>query len=177
MVIKAVADRATGRILGAQIVGKSGVDKRIDVLATAITFGATAEDLSHLDLAYAPPFSTSKDPVIYTGMILDNDINRGRKLITANELEERKMRGENISVIDARTELQFEKSHVDGAVNIPHECLRDHIDRLDKESGIVTYCNKGVTGNAAQNILLNSGFKKVYNLSGGHENYKKSRKV
>ena len=91
MVIKAVADRATGRILGAQIVGKSGVDKRIDVFATAITFGATAEDLSHLDLAYAPPFSTTRDPVIYTGMILENDIHRGRKLISTNELEERKL--------------------------------------------------------------------------------------
>ena len=175
MVIKAVADRTTGRILGAQIVGKSGVDKRIDVFATAITFGATAEDLSHLDLAYAPPFSTSKDPVIYTGMILDNDINRGRKLITANDLEERKLRGDNIAIIDARTEQQFVKSHVNDAVNIPQECLRYHLDRIDRDSEIVTYCNKGVTGNAAQNILLNSGFKKVYNLSGGHENYRKQK--
>ena len=175
MVIKAVADRVSGRILGAQIVGKSGVDKRIDVFATAITFGATAEDLSHLDLAYSPPFSTTKDPVIYTGMILDNDISRGRKLITAKELEEMKMRGEDISVIDARTEPQFEKSHVDDAISIPHECLRYQMDRLDKNSRIVTYCNKGVTGNAAQNILLNSGFKNVYNLSGGHENYRKQK--
>jgi len=175
MVIKAVADRASGRILGAQIIGKSGVDKRIDVFATAITFGATAEDLSHLDLAYSPPFSTSKDPVIYTGMILDNDINRGRKLITAKELEEMKMRGEAISVIDARTQPQFEKSHVEDAASIPHECLRQQMDRLDKNSRIVTYCNKGVTGNAAQNILLNNGFRNVYNLSGGHENYRKQK--
>ena len=176
MVIKAVADRVTGRILGAQIVGKSGVDKRIDVFATAITFGATAEDLSHLDLAYAPPFSTSKDPVIYTGMILDNAINRGRKLITASDLEIKKMQGESISIIDTRTRQQFEKSHVEDAVNIPQECLRYHLDQLDRNSEIVTYCNKGVTGNAAQNILLNSGFNKVYNLSGGHVNYKKNKK-
>ena len=109
-------------------------------------------------------------------MILDNDISRGRKLITAKELEEMKMRGEEISVIDARTEPQFEKSHVDDAVSIPHECLRYQMKRLDKNSRIVTYCNKGVTGNAAQNILLNSGFKNVYNLSGGHENYRKQKK-
>ncbi len=177
MVIKAVADRSTGRILGAQIVGKSGVDKRIDVFATAITFGATAEDLSHLDLAYAPPFSTSKDPVIYTGMILDNDMNRGRKLITVKDLEEKKMRGESISVIDARTRQQFDSSHMEGAVNMPQECMREHMDQLDRDNEIVTYCNKGVTGNATQNILLNSGFNRVYNLSGGHENYKKNRKT
>ena len=177
MVIKAVADRATGRILGAQIVGKSGVDKRIDVFATAITFGATAEDLSHLDLAYAPPFSTTRDPVIYTGMILENDIHRGRKLISANELEERKAHGDKITIIDARTRQQFDQAHVDEAVSIPQECLRNHMDQLDRDSEIVTYCNKGVTGNAAQNILLNSGFKKVYNLSGGHENYRRHRKA
>jgi len=80
MLIKAVADRNTGKLLGAQIIGKAGVDKRIDVFATAISFGAKAEDLFHLDLAYAPPFSTAKDPVIYTGMILDNAINKGRYL-------------------------------------------------------------------------------------------------
>ncbi len=177
MVIKAVADRATGRVLGAQIVGKSGVDKRIDVFATAITFGATAEDLSHLDLAYAPPFSTTRDPVIYTGMILENDIHRGRKLISANELEERKAHGDKITIIDARTRQQFDQAHVDEAVSIPQECLRNHMDQLDRDSEIVTYCNKGVTGNAAQNILLNSGFKKVYNLSGGHENYRRHRKA
>ena len=87
MVIKGVADRATGRLLGAQIVGYEGVDKRIDVFVTAITFGAKAEDLFHLDLAYAPPFSTTKDPVMYTGMILENAIHRGRRQVTAQELD------------------------------------------------------------------------------------------
>lgn len=76
MIIKAVADKKTGRVLGVQIIGPSGVNKRIDIFVTAITFGAKAEDLFHLDLAYAPPFSTTKDPVMYTGMILDNAIKR-----------------------------------------------------------------------------------------------------
>lgn len=79
MIIKAVADKNTGKLLGAQIIGTNGVDKRIDVFVTAITFGAKVEDLFHLDLAYAPPFSTAKDPVMYTGMILDNIINEGEK--------------------------------------------------------------------------------------------------
>ncbi len=173
MLIKAVADRKTGKMLGAQIIGKSGVDKRTDVFVTALTFGAKAEDLFHLDLAYAPPFSTSKDPVMYTGMILDNAINRHRELITAHELQEKIENGEEISIIDTRTEGQYMKSHVEGAINIPQEKMRAAADSLDKEALTVTYCNKGVTGNATQNILINKGFKKVYNLSGGHKNFEK----
>jgi rhodanese-related sulfurtransferase len=171
MVIKAVADRKTGRLLGTQIIGKSGVDKRIDVFATAISFGAKAEDLFHLDLAYAPPFSTTKDPVMYTGMILDNAMNRDRKLITAGELKRRIDNAEDMTIIDARTTDQYLKSHVEGAINLPHEKLREAANLPDKEKVVVTYCNKGVTGNAAQNILINKGFKRVYNLSGGHKNY------
>lgn len=174
MVIKAVADRKTGRVLGAQIIGKSGVDKRIDVFVTAISFGAKAEDLFHLDLAYAPPFSTTKDPVMYTGMILDNAMNRNRRLITASVLKERMENGEDITVLDARAGLQYEQAHIDGAISMPHDRIREEIDSLDKDKTVVTYCNKGVTGNAAQNILINNGFKKVYNLSGGHSNYKKT---
>lgn len=176
MVIKAVADKHTGKVLGAQIIGKSGVDKRIDVLVTAITFGAKAEDLFHLDLAYAPPFSTTKDPVMYTGMILDNAINRGRELVTADELKARLEGGEEINVIDARTVSQYKQSHVEAAVSMPQDRIRAGAESLDKDRITVTYCNKGVTGNAAQNILINKGFKKVYNLSGGHKNYMKVTK-
>jgi NADPH-dependent 2,4-dienoyl-CoA reductase/sulfur reductase-like enzyme/rhodanese-related sulfurtransferase len=172
MVIKAVADKKTGKLLGVQIVGYTGVDKRIDVFVSAITFGAKVEDLFHLDLAYAPPFSTTKDPVMYTGMILDNAINRDRKLITPNELHKLIESENDVTVIDARVSRQFEESHVDRAINIPHGQIREKVDELDKERTIVTYCNKGVTGNAVQNILINNGFKKVYNISGGHKNYK-----
>lgn len=175
MLIKAVADRSTGKLLGAQIIGKSGVDKRIDVFVTALSFGAKAEDLFHLDLAYAPPFSTTKDPVMYTGMILDNAINRHRELITADKLKKKIEAGENINIIDARAASQYDQSHIEGAISIPQEKLRTAADSLDKNTLTVTYCNKGVTGNAAQNILINKGFKKVYNLSGGHKNYKENR--
>ena len=176
MVIKAVADKNTGRVLGVQIVGKSGVDKRIDVFVTAITFGANVADLFHLDLAYAPPFSTTKDPVMYTGMILDNAIRRGRSLITPAELQEKVNNGAEIQIVDARVAKQYMAAHVPGAVNIPQEKIRTEIDSLDKDKLTVTYCNKGVTGNAAQNILINHGFQKVYNLSGGYKNYSKSNK-
>lgn len=176
MVIKGIADRKTGRLLGTQIVGAEGVDKRIDVFVTAITYQAKAEDLFHLDLAYAPPFSTTKDPVMYTGMILDNAMNQGRKLITADTLSEKLKSGEKIQIVDARVVAQYEKDHVETAVNMPHSKLREQLKDLDSNLMTVTYCNKGVTGNAAQNILLNHGFKEVYNLSGGHKIYSKTKK-
>lgn len=170
LTIKALADKKTERILGAQIVGQGGVDKRIDVLATAISFGAKAEDLFHLDLAYAPPFATTKDPILYTGMALDNALH-GVPLLTPEKLLERQEQGEKIQVIDTRSRKDYEKSHVKGAIHVPLSELRNRAEELDKELPTVTYCNKGVTGNASQNVLLNKGFKEVYNLSGGNKNY------
>ncbi len=176
MTIKAVADKNTGKLLGVQIIGTNGVDKRIDVFATAITFGAKVEDLFHLDLAYAPPFSTTKDPVMYTGMILNNAINKGIKLITPEQLNIKIKNGEKIKIIDARVTRQYGEGHIDEAENIPQDKIRKVLDGLDREQVTVTYCNKGVTGNAVQNILINNKFKKVYNLSGGFKNYKMEHK-
>jgi len=174
MVIKGIADNVTGRLLGAQIIGFEGVDKRIDVFVTAITFKAMVEDLFHLDLAYAPPFSTTKDPVMYTGMILDNAIHKGRPLMTAQELDALIDSGEKYTLIDARAVAQYDKNHIETAKSIPHAKLRAVVESLDKDAVAVTYCNKGVTGNAAQNILLGRGLKKVYNLSGGQKQYSKT---
>lgn len=171
MTIKAIADAKDGRLLGVQIVGEAGVDKRIDVFATAITFGARADDLFHLDLAYSPPYSTTKDAVHYTGMILENALHKGRPLMTVEELEERMAAGEKVQLVDARVPEQFAQSGIPGAINLPQEELRKGCQCLDPDALTVTYCNKGVTGNAAQNILLNKGFKKVYNLSGGNRTY------
>ncbi len=168
MIIKAVADVQTQKLLGVQIVGFAGVDKRIDVFATAITFGAKVTDLFHLDLAYAPPFSTTKDPVMYTGMILDNAINNGRRLKKSNELE-------NTIIIDARSKKDYDNGHINGAINISLEALRGNANEFDSNATLVTYCNKGVTGNAAQNVMLNLGFKETYNLSGGYKQYSKNK--
>lgn len=170
MVIKSIADRNSQRLLGVQTIGTTGVDKRIDVFATLITYKAKVDELFHLDLAYAPPFSTTKDPIHYTGMILDNAINNSRKIITANEVRNS---GVELQIIDARSDEDYEsKGFVEGAMNIPHESLRAALKDLDPDKPTVTYCNKGTTGNAAQNILINHGFKEVYNLSGGHKFYK-----
>lgn len=172
MVIKAIADKNTQRILGIQIIGYEGVDKRIDVFVTLITYGAKIDELFHLDLAYAPPFSTTKDPVHYTGMILDNALNNGRPIITSKQTQELIKDGAKVQIIDARVTKQYEESHVNGAVNIPHSKMREQLEVLDKGVTTITYCNKGVTGNAVQNILIDAGFEKVYNLSGGHKFYK-----
>ncbi len=172
MTIKSVADRATGRLLGVQIVGEAGVDKRIDVFATAISFGARAEDLFHLDLAYAPPFATTKDPVHYTGMILENALHRNRPLMTPDTLEELIGSGRPYTLIDARVEKQYDAGHIPTARSIPQDKLRQAAGTLDPDVPAITYCNKGVTGNAAQNILLGKGIRTVYNLSGGYRMYR-----
>lgn len=174
MVIKAIADRKSKRLLGVQIVGYEGVDKRIDVFATLLTYKATVDELFHLDLSYAPPFSTTKDPVHYTGMILENAISNGRPILNSNKIEDF---GDEIQIIDTRSEKDYQsKGHVENAINIPHSKLRNRLDELDKNKPVVTYCNKGTTGNATQNILINRGFKLVFNLSGGHKFYSGSRK-
>lgn len=175
MAIKAIADNKTKKILGIQIVGYEGVDKRIDVFATLITYGATVEELFYLDLAYSPPFSTTKDPVHYTGMILDNAINNNKPLITSKKLQDLIAKEEKVQIIDARARGDYETAHVETAQNIPHSEIRESLHKLDKDTLTITYCNKGVTGNAAQNILINNGFKKVFNVSGGHKFYKESK--
>lgn len=124
MVIKAIADKKTQRILGVQIVGSEGVDKRIDVFATLITYKAKVDELFHLDLAYAPPFSTTKDPVHYTGMILDNAINHHRPVMSAKQIQGLIDKGEKVQIIDARVSKQYDASHVDTAISMPHSKIR-----------------------------------------------------
>ncbi|WP_278236148.1 FAD-dependent oxidoreductase [Isoptericola sp. AK164] len=173
MLIKAVADRGTGRLLGAQIVGPSGVDKRVDVLATAITFGARAEDLFHLDLAYAPTFATTKDPVHYTGMALDGAVTGRAALVSSSDLDRRRDQGETIQVVDVRSAKDRARSAVDDSVHLPLAELRGRAGELDPALPTVTYCNKGVTGNAGQNVLRGLGFADVANLSGGNTTYQR----
>lgn len=169
IVIKAIADRKTQKLLGVQIVGEAGVDKRVDVFATLITYNVPVGDFFNLDLAYAPPFATTKDPVLYTGMILDNALNRGRKILTPNVLIENR---DKYKVIDVRSKKDYDKGHIEEAYHIPLAELESRLDEFDKEENIAVHCNKGVTGNAAQNLLINHGFKNVYNISGGYKNYK-----
>lgn len=170
MVIKAVADKQTHRILGVQILGPQGVDKRIDIFASTITLGVKAEDLFHMDLAYAPPFSTTKDAVAYTGMALTNALNTA-PLMTPQTLLALQDKHTEMTIIDARTAESYAEAHIPGAIHIPLSALRDQSVNLDKDKLTIVYCYKGVAGNAAQNILRHEGFKTVYNLTGGNDHY------
>jgi rhodanese-related sulfurtransferase len=118
-------------------------------------------------LAYAPPFSTTKDPVMYTGMILENAIYGKNKILSVKELMKNRA---DYTVIDVRASKQYDASHIPGAINIPLGDLRAKAQKLDKNKRYVVHCNKGVTGNAAHNVMLNLGFD-CYNLSGGYKNY------
>jgi len=170
LIIKVIADKNSGRLLGGQVIGQEGADKRLDVLATCIYFKAHVNDLFQLDLAYAPPYSTTKDPVTYAGMVLDNSLDHDRPLMRAKELKTLLDKG-RVTLIDVREYPQFEKGHIPGAVNISLAELRSKTGEIKHDLPVVVYCNSGTSGNAAQNIMINSGFKEVFNLSGGYKNW------
>ncbi|NPV92320.1 MAG: FAD-dependent oxidoreductase [Firmicutes bacterium] len=172
LLIKAVAEKQTGKMLGAQVVGMRGVDKRVDVFATGISLGIKVNEWFQIDLAYAPPYSTTKDPVTYTGMILTNELERGIALITPDEVEQEIEQGRPLTLVDVREPDQYAAGHLPGSLNIPLAVLRQRLGELNPDIEMVTYCNSGTSGNAAQNILLNHGFKSVRNLSGGYKNWK-----
>ena len=167
MVIKALALK-DGTIIGAQIVGYDGVDKRIDVIVTTIALKGKAKDLEELDLAYSPPFATARDPINYTGMILENHLRKNVKLQTPKEFLQC-LNGQN-QIIDIRSPLFYKNGHIEGAVNIPQMNIRENIVNLDKNRPVILYCVTALTSNAVQRVLLNEGFKDVKNVAGGYIN-------
>lgn len=167
MVIKALALK-DGTIIGAQIVGYEGVDKRIDVIVTAITLKGKAKDLEGLDLAYAPPFATARDPINYTGMIIENHLNKNLKLQTPKEFI--RPQSDKTQIVDIRSPYVYHHTRIEGAINIPQQLVRDNIHVLDKNRPVILYCMTGLTSNAVQNILLREGFKDVKNVAGGYVN-------
>jgi NADPH-dependent 2,4-dienoyl-CoA reductase/sulfur reductase-like enzyme/rhodanese-related sulfurtransferase len=167
MHIKLVAERKTGRLLGAQIVGEKGVDKRIDVLATALSAGMSVTDLENLDLAYAPQFSSAKDPVNMAGFVASNVVRGEFRALTCGELRERLDRAEALQVVDVRTREEYEGGHLDQAHLIPVDELRERCHELDPRAKTVVYCKIGLRGYLAAKILQQNGFTEVYNLTGG----------
>ena len=159
--IKLVYDRATGKILGAQISGKEGVDKRLDVIATAMHFGATIDDLTQLDLAYAPQFGSAKDPVHLAGFVAQNQF---RQLMPAADPDQR----EGATLVDVRTPEEYAAGTLPGAVNIPVDELRQRLGELDPNQEILVFCKVGQRGFVAQRILHQHGFGHVRNLKGGY---------
>ncbi len=158
----------TGKLYGAQCVGYEGVDKRIDQLAALIKRGGTVYDLMETEHAYAPPFSSAKDPVAIAGYVASNILTGTMPIITWRELNELK---EDILLIDVRTSEEFAFGTIAGAVNIPLDDLRSRLSEVSKDKNIVLFCAVGLRGYLAQRILMGRGYTNVRNLSGGYKHY------
>ena len=157
-----------GKVQGAQIVGYDGVDKRIDVLATTLRFGGTVYDLKELELAYAPPYSSAKDPVNMVGFVGENILKGVVKPMNWNQLADL---DKDAIILDVREEMERDMGMIQGSVNIPVDQLRERMHELDKSKQIVVYCAIGVRGYVASRILMQQGFEKVYNFQGGYSTY------
>ncbi len=169
MTLKVLFEKDTYRLLGAQIVGFEGVDKRIDVLATAIRAGMKAYELTELDLAYAPPYSSAKDPVNMAGYIIEN-IKNGLVKQWYYENDKTLPRDGSVTLLDTRTSLEYSRGHVDGFVNLPVDELRERIKELDKSKPVYVICQSGLRSYIASRILIGNDFD-VYNFAGGFRFY------
>ena len=169
MTMKVLFEKETYRILGAQIIGFQGVDKRIDVLATAIRARMKAHQLIDLDLAYAPPYSSAKDPVNMAGYIVENIKNGVVKQWYYEDVEKLPRDG-SVTLLDVRTPAEYARGHVEGFVNIPVDELREHIDELEKTKPVYVICQSGLRSYIACRILTGNGFD-AYNFAGGFRFY------
>ena len=169
MTMKVVFEKETYRLLGAQIVGYEGVDKRIDVLATAIHAGMKATQLKDLDLAYAPPYSSAKDPVNMAGFMVENIANGVLKQWHLEDAD-RLPRDGSVTLLDTRTVEEFAHGHIDGFFNIPVDELRERLGELDKRKPVYVICQSGLRSYIACRILAGNGFD-CYNFSGGFRFY------
>jgi NADPH-dependent 2,4-dienoyl-CoA reductase/sulfur reductase-like enzyme/rhodanese-related sulfurtransferase len=170
--IKTVTERDSGRLLGAQVIGEEGVDKRIDVFATAIYHQMSLEDLLQLDLAYAPPYSAARDPVIIAGAVGQNYYQGDWDPITPHELKEKMDSGEDLTLIDVRTKLELAKrGPLAGAIHVPIDLLRRELRKLDPDRETILYCAQGLRSYLGNRILAMNGFKRAKTLSGGLDNW------
>jgi len=161
-----------GKILGAQAVGLDGVDKRIDVIATAIQGGLSVEDLTDLELAYAPPYSSAKDPVNMSGYVASNILDKSVEMIDWRELRDHlESKNTNTQLLDVRTAEEFEFGSIATARNININHLREQLDSLDINMPTIVFCQVGIRGYLAYRILKQHGFTQVRNLSGGYKTY------
>lgn len=174
MTMKVVYEKRTLKILGAQIIGYDGVDKRLDVIATAISAGVKADELMDLDLAYAPPYSSAKDPVNMAGFMIDNMTSGKVKQFHWDELD-RLPRDGSVILLDTRTKGEYGRGHVDGFINIPLDDLRENLEKLDQSKPVYVMCQSGLRSYLACRILSGEGFD-CYNFSGGYRFYENVKK-
>ncbi len=169
LIIQLVFDPEEGRLLGAQSVGAEGVDKRIDVLSAYVSLGKNVDDLCLHEHAYAPPFSSAKDPVNIAGFVAENLIRHQLQVFYWDEVIKL---AEHDFLLDVRKEEEYANGHINNAVNIPLDTIREHIDALPTGKRIFVYCESGLRGYLAQRLLLQIGFMDVFNLSGGYRIWK-----
>lgn len=169
MTMKVLFDKSENKLLGAQIVGFDGVDKRIDVIATAIKANLKATDLAELELAYAPPYSSAKDPVNMAGFIIENVITGKVKQFYFDDVA-KLQKDDDAFLLDTRTPMEYSLGHADGFTNIPVDELRERIGELPKNKTIYVMCQSGLRSYVATRILQGYGFK-AYNFAGGYRFY------
>ena len=165
--LKLVADSTTGRLLGLQAVGPGAVDKRLDVAATALAFRATAEQVSHLDLAYAPPFSAAMDNLIVAADILKNKLSGHARGVSPRQVKQMQDDGDDFILLDVRSPAEHAAMRITGAKLVPLGALREKLETLPRDKEIVTFCKISLRGYEAQKILNAAGFTKVSFLDGG----------
>ena len=169
MSVKALWDKKTLKIIGAQIVGFDGVDKRMDVLATAIRFGAKITDLTTLELCYAPPFGSAKDPVNMLGFVAENIVSGKLKQFFWHDVENLPRDG-SVFLLDTRTPFEVMQGKIDGFVNIPLDSLRQRINEIPKDRPVYVHCHSGLRSYLACRILIGNGYD-CHNLAGGWRLY------
>ncbi len=169
MTMKVVFEKKTLRLLGAQVIGPEGADKRLDVLAAAIHAGLKGDELKDLDLAYAPPYSSAKDPVNMAGFMIENIANGIVKQFHWDEVADLPRDG-SVTLLDARTPREYARGHADGFINIPVDELRDRISELNPNKPAYVMCQSGIRSYISCRILTQNGFD-VYNFSGGYRFY------
>ena len=169
MTLKVLYDKKTHNILGAQAVGRDGVDKRIDVIATAIFANLKADMLKDLDLAYAPPYSSAKDPVNVAGFVIDNLINGKVKQFYYEDIENLRLQNDVI-LLDTRTPKEYKSGFAKGFINIPLDELRNNLHLLDKDKKVYVMCQSGLRSYLAVRVLMQNGFD-AYNFAGGYRLY------
>lgn len=155
-----------GKVLGAQIVGKTGVDKRIDILSSVIQRGSDIHELTEFEHAYAPPYSSAKDPVNMAGFVAENILDGKHEIIYWDKIQDL---SENDLLIDVRSAEEYKRGSIPNAINISVDDLRTKLNELPKSKNIYVFCQIGLRGYLAQRILLQHGFAHVYNLSGGYK--------
>lgn len=169
MSIKILFSPEDGKLLGAQIVGYDGVDKRIDLFASALGFGGTIYDLQEIEHAYAPPFSSAKDPVNIAGFVAENVLKGRSKHVQWHEMAQWDRK--ELFLIDVRTKDEYEIDTLEGAVNMPHTHIRNYLEEIPKDKKVVLFCGVGLRGYVAERVLRQNGFTEVYNLTGGLKTY------